>query len=167
MGRNKAQPRDQELAAVDRQRLSAGHEAADDEAYDLEAAERDLITYVDTKRELESKMARGLDDLALYEEMMGGVLAPVRKDLQDGMESEALLEKYAKFAAARVVTIATTDLDSGRALAAAKDILDRSKGKAVERKQIAHKFERLDERQVDAILLSELEELTVEDDGQE
>jgi len=108
---------------------------------------------------LEDERARTLDELALYDEMTIGVLSGIKKDLAQGLSAEQILEKYAPLAAARVTSIALTEADSGKALAAAKDILDRSKGKAVERKQITHHLERLDERQVDAILLSELEGL--------
>lgn len=108
---------------------------------------------------LEDERARTLDELALYDEMTIGVLSGIKKDLAQGLSAEQILEKYAPLAAARVTSIALTEADSGKALSAAKDILDRSKGKAVERKQITHHLERLDERQVDAILLSELEGL--------
>lgn len=124
----------------------------------------EVIEFIEEQRELEDSRARNLDDLAIYDEMTVGVLAGLKKDMAAGMTSEEILAKYSSLASARIVTIAATEADSGKALAAAKDILDRVKGKAVERKQIHHKLENVDEKQIDAIILSEFENLQLDEE---
>lgn len=125
------------------------------------------VSYSEEMELLQTDRARSLDELAIQDEMWSGVLQSVRDDVRKGASAEELLSKYAQLAAARVVTIAATDADSGRALSAAKDILDRSQGKAVERKQIHHKLDKVDEQQLDAILLTEIEALEVDSNEQD
>lgn len=125
------------------------------------------VSYSEEMDLLQTDRARSLDELAIQDEMWSGVLQSVRDDVRKGASAEELLSKYAQLAAARVVTIAATDADSGRALSAAKDILDRSQGKAVERKQIHHKLDKVDEQQLDAILLTEIEALEVDSNEQD
>lgn len=128
--------------------------------HEVVAYEQELETLMDNR-------ARSIDDLALHDELMGGVLGMIKKDLAAGLPADRILEKYAPIAAARTVTIALTDADSGRALTASKDVLDRVHGKATERKELVHRLDKLDERQIDAIILSELESLgeLSEDEG--
>lgn len=117
------------------------------------------VQYQEEVNQFLETRADTIDELAIYDEMMSGVLTGIRNDLRKGLTAEDILEKYANVAAARIATIALTDADSSRALAASKDILDRTKGKAIERKQIHHKLDKVDEKQLDAILLTELEAL--------
>lgn len=125
------------------------------------------VSYSEEMELLQTDRARSLDELAIQDELWTGVLQSVRDDVRKGASAEELLSKYAQLAAARVVTIAATDADSGRALSAAKDILDRSQGKAVERKQIHHKLDKVDEQQLDAILLTEIDSLEIDSDEQD
>lgn len=125
-------------------------------------ASNSFISYQEEMSLLETDRARNIDDLALHDDLMGGILGSIKKDLQLGLPSDKILEKYAALAAARTVTIAATDADSGKALAASKDILDRVQGRAVERKQIQHKLENVDPSQLDALLLSELEAIEID-----
>ncbi len=112
----------------------------------------DLVKVLEEQAMFEEERARNLDELAIYDEMTVGVLGAIKRDLAKGLSSEDIMAKYASVAAARIVTIASTEADSGKALAAAKDILDRVKGKAVERKQIHHKLENVTEKELDAII---------------
>lgn len=107
----------------------------------------------------EDRMIQSLDDLALLEEFSAEMLPRLRKALSDGLSPLEIYSEFKELAAARLVTIALTEKDNGKALVAIKDILDRHDGKAVERKLIAHKFDQLPEEQLDSILLSRLEEL--------
>jgi hypothetical protein len=120
------------------------------------------IAYSEEVEQLNVDRARSLDELAVSDELFSGVLEAVRTDIRKGLKTEDLLAKYAQLAAARVVTIAATDQDSGRALTAAKDILDRVHGKAKETKDVTHRLDRVKEEQLDALLLSELDVLEIE-----
>lgn len=117
------------------------------------------VEYQEEMNEIMDTQARNIDDLALHDELFSGLLGIIRDDIRRGVSAEDILTKYSQFAAARMVTIATTDADSGRAMSASKDILDRALGKARETKDITHRLDKVDERQIDAILLTELEAL--------
>jgi hypothetical protein len=106
--------------------------------------------------------ARSLDELQIHDELMSGVLESIRVQLRKGATPQEILAAHAGLAAARVVTIAATDQDSGRALTAAKDILDRVHGKAKETRDVTHRLDKVKEEQLDALLLSELDVLEIE-----
>lgn len=111
------------------------------------------------KRSMESTRARTLDDLALHDELMGGMLGSLKADVTRGMTAEQLLKKYSSLAAARTVQTALTHEDAGLALAASKDIIDRAQGKAKETKEVRHALANSTDEEVDALLLSKLNEL--------
>jgi hypothetical protein len=102
----------------------------------------------------EHKQALLLDELAAFEEFRKEIMPQLQQDLKDGLAAEQIFKKYAHFAAARGITIALTDKDAGRALTAIKDILDRTQGKAVERKEIKASISELPDEQLDALLES-------------
>lgn len=105
----------------------------------------------------EARQVRAIDDLAEFEEFRDTLLPALRADLSKGLSDEEILTKYKALAAAR--TISEMVLPGGAGLAAAKDILDRTRGKAVERKEVKHQLERLEEKDVDALLMSKLQQL--------
>jgi hypothetical protein len=126
------------------------------------------VPYKNRKKEYaKRKQDRMLTKLAEFEEFTTSILPKLRAMLKEGAQADDILEFSKAAAAARIVTIAATERDSTKALAAAKDVLDRTQGKAVERIQQTHKFERLEEEQLDALLLSKLKEAEVIDvDGE-
>lgn len=112
-------------------------------------------------------MADALDELAEFEEFKDQVLPAIRKDLAAGLTESQILEKYKALAAAAVVTITTKIDQPAVALAAAKDILDRTRGKAKESKDVTHRFSQMPEKEIDAILASELGALELLEAGDE
>lgn len=117
------------------------------------------MPYKNRKKEYaKRKRERMLDKLAAFEEFQANLAPKLQRMILDGSSSEDILEETAAYAAARIATIAMTEQDSSKALAAAKDIIDRAKGKAVERVAIAHKYEKMDENALDALLLSKLKD---------
>lgn len=127
----------------------------------------ELIKYTEEADSFLSERSHSLDELSVMEELLSGVLTGVRNDIKAGLPAEKIMEKYAALAAARVVTVALTDIDSGKALAASKDILDRTQGKAKEKKEITHRLEKVEEKQLDAILLTEFENLSIEESDED
>jgi ethanolamine utilization protein EutQ (cupin superfamily) len=119
----------------------------------------------ENKKEDETNQA--LDDLAEFQQYRATVLESIRKDLAAGMSTEQLLKKYESQAMARVISVALTEADSSKALAAAKDIIDRSKGKAAENKTVKHKFDDVEDAQLDALIAAKLLEDEEEDDETE
>lgn len=117
----------------------------------------------------EHRMAGLLDDLREFEQYREDVLPEIRRMLKEGASAEKILERFSNMAAARAVTIALTEEDSSKALAAIKDVIDRSQGKAVERKEVKHQFSELKDEELDALLESKLKEAaaseSASDDG--
>jgi hypothetical protein len=67
--------------------------------------------------------------------------------------------------AARLVNEGITNPDASKALAAIKDVMDRTVGKPTERKEIKHSLEKLSDEELQALLDTEEAELNDEDDG--
>lgn len=110
-------------------------------------------------------MTTKLDNLIEFEEFKESLLPAIRKDLLAGKSAAELMEKYQALAAARVISIAAAELDSGKALAAAKDIIDRTSGKAKESKEITHKLEKLSDEELDALVAAKQAELAADEDS--
>lgn len=120
------------------------------------------MPYKNRKKEYaKRKMTRLQDKLAAFEEFNTAFPKSVQQMLLDGAAPEEILEQHAAMIAARVVAIAMTEQDSSRALAAAKDVLDRAKGKAVERIAVAHKYEKMSDDALDALLISKLKDAQI------
>lgn len=107
---------------------------------------------------VQDKMASNLDQLAQFEEFKQQILPSLRESLRKGESAEQIYKKAQSLAAARAVSIAATSMDETKALAAIKDILDRSGGKATENKTVTHKYANLSDSELDAMLISEGEE---------
>lgn len=110
------------------------------------------------------RAAKAIDDLAEFEDFKESILPVLRQALKDGLTAEEIYAKYQAYAAARAVSIVALEVDSGKALAGIKEILDRHGGKARERTEVTHKLEKLPEEQLDSLLLSKLKEVEHEDE---
>lgn len=108
----------------------------------------------------EERTIEALGDLAEFERFQAEVLPKLRDAvLNKGASAKDILDMVQTVAAARLGTMVVTEQDSGKALAAIKDILDRTQGKATEKREISHKFEKLKEEELDALLQSRLNEV--------
>lgn len=94
------------------------------------------------------------DDLSLLEQIKLEILPKIQKDLAQGISAEEILKKYQAYAAGRLVTNMVMDTDSGKSTAAAKEVLDRTMGKAVERRETTHRYEELSDQELDALVAS-------------
>jgi hypothetical protein len=110
---------------------------------------------------VEYRMARSLDTLAELEALEEQVMPTLRKAVSEGWTAEQILSnpKIAAMMAARQVTIALTDKDNSKALSAIVDAQNRIMGKPTERKEIAHKYAKLKDEQLDSLLMSEFADL--------
>lgn len=111
----------------------------------------------------ERSMVATLDDLSELEAFKEAVLPVLRQELKRGMTANQLREKYKAHAQARIISQALTDI-SAVGLAAAKDMLDRQDGRAKEIKEVEHRFAKLSDDQLRAIILSEQAEALLEDE---
>ena len=104
-----------------------------------------------------------VDDINEFNKFREEILPVLRKALNQGLSAEEIYTKFQSYAAARAVSIAATEEDSGKALSAIKDILDRTQGRAKEKVDITHKMASLPEEQLDALLLSKLKGSNITD----
>lgn len=106
----------------------------------------------------QDEVATLIDNLTAFEDFTNSILPALRKDIKAGLTPEELRKKYAAIVQARTITTAITS-DDGRAMTAAKDILDRSEGRPTEKKEITHRYAEMKDEELDAILQSEEEDL--------
>lgn len=99
-----------------------------------------------------------VQDLIDFEDFRDTVLPAIRRDITAGMTAKQLREKYASLVQARLLTEALSG-ESKSAIAAARDITDRQEGKATEKKEVTHKLAHLSDEELDAVLMSEEEEV--------
>jgi hypothetical protein len=100
-----------------------------------------------------------LDQLAEFKEFMALVPKSLRRAIIDGKSAKEIYEEFSTHAACRAVMIMMTEKDSGKALAAIKDIQDRVHGKATEHKEVKHRLDDMPPEELDAIVVSELEDI--------
>jgi hypothetical protein len=110
-------------------------------------------------RTAEDRANDTLDQLAEFEDFQNTIIPAIRADLKNGLTAPEILKKYAAVAAARTVSIVALEVDSGKALAAAKDIIDRAEGKPKERHEHTHKYDELTDDELDAQVLARAGEM--------
>jgi hypothetical protein len=113
----------------------------------------------------QNKMANQLDQLALFEEMQAELLPKLQKLIRQNASPEKIYKEFAALAAARTVSVALTEEDSGKALAAVKEVLDRTQGKATEKVETTHKYSKLDDAELDNLLKSTLAGVELDDEN--
>lgn len=103
-------------------------------------------------------MAAALDELAAFEDFKDGLLPFLRDAIKKGWTAEQIQNhpKLQSALMARQMSIALKEGDSSKALAAIKDIRDRSEGKARERIELTSKLEKTPDDQLDALIKSKL-----------
>ncbi len=104
----------------------------------------------------EERMFRIIEELAQFEEWSKEVPELLKRAILSGKSAPELYDQFDNVAAVRVVQILMTETDSTKALAAAKDVLDRKYGRATEKKVIKHEFEDMPDEQINSILKGEL-----------
>lgn len=107
----------------------------------------------------EDKTIDLIDQLTEFEDFKGNILPALQQDVKAGMSTSDLRKKYASLVQARLITAALANPDDSKALAAATDLLNRVEGKATERKEVKHILSNLSDRELDAVLQSEVNEL--------
>ena len=120
--------------------------------------------YNTRKNGVELSRAGTIDDLALYDDLFNGALKGLKEDIARGMDAISLAKKYAALAQARIVTTALTEQDSGKALAASQDIVNRAHGRPTEKKEIKHALAESSDSELDAIINSKMAQLGTSDD---
>lgn len=96
-----------------------------------------------------------VDDIMEFEEFRSQILPAIRKDLAAGLSADEIRKKYESVAVAKMITLLATSDNESAVVAVAKDLQDRTSGKAKERKEIEHRLGKLSDKELDAMLLSE------------
>lgn len=112
-----------------------------------------------TGHQAESATHKLIQDLRDFEEFQETILPALRKDVKAGLTAEQLQKKYSALAQARLISEALTNENAAVAIPAAKDLLDRTHGKATEKKIVKHQFDDMSDEELNAILESEEEDL--------
>lgn len=94
-----------------------------------------------------------------FEDYTTHILPAIKQDLKAGLTPKQLREKYAALVQARTISDAILTQNEGHAASVSKDILDRVEGKATEKKEVTHRFSEMSDKELDAVLKSEEEEL--------
>lgn len=103
-----------------------------------------------------SKIEHTVDQLMAFERFRTEIAPELQEMLLKGATSKQILKKYDNYVAAKILTIALTEPDSSKALAACKDLMDRAGGKATETKKIEHSLQQTDDKELDALIKSEM-----------
>lgn len=107
----------------------------------------------------EAKMVKKIKELEAYEQFKEMILPFLQQDLLNDTPAEEILKKYQSYAAARLLTIAATEQDSSKAIAAVKQVLDRAVGLPTQKQEVTHKYDQLTDDELDAILATEISKL--------
>lgn len=110
----------------------------------------------------DKEMVESLDQLADFREFVQHVPKKLRNALLKGASAKDIYEQFSQDAAARAVLIAMTEKDASKALAAIKNIEDRVHGKPTEKRETTHRFDELPDEELDAILQSEMQDVSSE-----
>lgn len=107
------------------------------------------------KHSQESQVARNIDELAAYEQFHLQFAPELRKMLLSGKKELEILKKFKSLGAARLVQIIGTGSDQ-QAMTAIRELFDRTEGKAPVRTENTHKFQKLPDAELDAVLDSQI-----------
>lgn len=107
---------------------------------------------------MQEGQARSLDALAEFETFREMFAPEIRRDLMRGATEKEILEKYKPLVAARMVQTAVAG-DAKNAIAAGREVYNRTEGTPAAKLDITHKMERLKDEELDALLESELKKL--------
>ena len=95
-----------------------------------------------------------LEQLDLFRSWQSDVLPRLAIAMKAAKTPEDIYKAFATDAACRAVMIATTSRDAGKAMAAITEILNRSQGRPTEQIQLEHKYSKLKDEELDALVLS-------------
>ena len=109
-------------------------------------------------RTAEDHMVDVLDELTFFQEFKAELLPDLRKLITGGAPTKEILERARALATARLASLAALETDSRTALVAIKELMDRLDGKATERKEIKHSMEQLKDEELDALVLTAMNE---------
>lgn len=115
-------------------------------------------------RNEEERMVEVLDELAMFEEYRATMLPQLRDQIEKGAPTKEILGTAKAAAVARLASLAVLEQDSKVALSAIKELLDRLEGRVTDKKEITHQMQNLKNEELDALVLTALNEGLEEND---
>lgn len=112
----------------------------------------------------EARVASVIDDLRAFQEFREEILPKIRAMLKAKKTSAEIREFAQSYLTARQVTIALTSNDEGQALRAIDSLTHQNEGKPTERAEVEHKFGKLKDEELRALVASRLSERASEED---
>jgi len=103
-------------------------------------------------------MLNTLDRYELFKGMEENLLKGVRQDIAKGLTADQIYEKYEHLAAACAVTLLARSDSPKELIPVIREIRDRVSGRAVEKKEVRHKFDSLTDDELKALVASEMTE---------
>lgn len=113
---------------------------------------------------VENKLVSKLDKLTKFEEFQSTILPAISGQLKKGATAADLYKLYEALAAARHITYALTEEDPGKALAAIVDIQNRASGKPKEKVEVEHRYAKLSDDELDALIESRTKDVGSDDE---
>lgn len=103
-------------------------------------------------------LAVTLDKMSLLDDISEEIFPILRQAIRERWPREKVFSHpvIEALLAVRQASIAIKDPDSGKALAAIKDAVDRKEGKARERIDNTHRLEKMPDEQLDAMLMARM-----------
>lgn len=102
----------------------------------------------------EDRMIEAMDDLAEFDQFKAEILPKIRKQLSANAPTKDILNTARAVAVGRLAMIAALENDSKTALTAIKELLERTDGKVLEKKEITHAMANLKDDDLDALLIT-------------
>lgn len=104
----------------------------------------------------ETRALSEIQDLRDFEEFRETIAPALRAAVRDKAPSEDILELVRSHAVARLASIALMEEDSLKALSAIEKVLQRTDGPIIQKTESEHRFGKLPEDQIDALIKTKL-----------
>lgn len=105
----------------------------------------------------EDALVHALDDLSDFEQYRAEVLPRLRQMIKQGKSFEEMAKWAEAYLGARAITLALTSENEAVSNSAIKELLDRAKGKATDKREITTRFEKMSDEELEALLKEEEE----------
>jgi hypothetical protein len=114
----------------------------------------------------EAETVNLIDQLEQFDEFKSSLYPLLQKAVREGWDAKKVQDTFAPLLQIKAIMHAASEMDTGKAMGAIKDVLDRAYGKPKETVEQKHTFANAKDEEIDAILLSKLSDagLAKEDD---
>lgn len=115
----------------------------------------------------ETRAVSTMDELREFEQFKKEILPALQEAVRLKKPSEEILELVRSHAAARLATIALLEPDSQKAMLGIEKVLQRTDGPVVQKSETDHRFGKLPEEQLDALIATRLNKVSSAEGSEE